>query len=169
MPKLAEYFDSDKFESSASRIWKIDHFSRDTKWNTSLFFVPESDISHFHFNFELRRSSNGVTTINVTRERSLIQDDLINKRKDAQLMIQLLLLDSNDQQINLKSLVFFNIKTILFIEIFNFLEFVLNLFEKSRNLYDQFNKQITIDSSYLADANILSNDLLKIRIGVSLI
>lgn len=100
--KIAEYFDTTKFESSASKIWTIDHLSSKSSWKTSLYFVPESDITHFNFFFELKKLPSGSFELFVTRDRSLIQADLENQKKNAKLMIQILLING-DKQINVNS------------------------------------------------------------------
>lgn len=101
--KIAEYFDTTKFESSASKIWTIDQLSLKSNWNTSLYFVPESDITHFNFFFELKKLPSSSFEILVTRERSLIQADLENQKKNTKLMIQILLING-EEQTNVKSI-----------------------------------------------------------------
>lgn len=106
MSSVAEYFDSIKFESSASKIWKLEHFSQNSNWTTSLYFVPENDISHFNFYFQVTRTEANQITIRVNREQSLIRSDLLNENvKKSQLMIQLLLIGDNEKQLNLSSYV----------------------------------------------------------------
>lgn len=141
--KIAEYFDTHKFESSASKIWTIDQISLKSNWKTSLYFVPESDITHFNFFFELKKLPFDNFEVFVTRERNLIQTDLECSQKNAKLMIQLLLI-KGEEQINVK-------------------KYIVNLFETDRLKYDQFQKVIKIDQNFFLAAK--EEDSLKIRIG----
>lgn len=166
IPKIAEYFDSNKFESSASKIWSIDQILSKSNWKTSLYFVPESDITHFNFFFELKKLSLNNFKIFVTREQSLIQSDLECTQKNAKLMIQLLLI-KGDEQVNVQSKVFCFVKIYhYFINTFVFEEFIVNLFETDRLKYNQFQKVIEIEKDLFLASKV--NDSLKIRIGVKL-
>ncbi len=164
--KIAEYFDTHKFESSASKIWTIDQISLKSNWKTSLYFVPESDITHFNFFFELKKLPFDNFEVFVTRERSLIQTDLECSQKNAKLMIQLLLI-KGEEQINVKSIVFC-LQNFYhnFINTFAFKEYIVNLFETDRLKYDQFQKVIKIDQNFFLAAK--EEDSLKIRIGVNM-